>query len=347
MSLVLSLTQSLRAQYPSNLDKNEQRLSRYGAWDFFKKDSQVPGTILTPDIQGKIKLSFGNSVVVPVLDAEDVTIGNTRSCVIVDDENTSKLVTLTFITYAFGFSMYPAQHFNNDVKYQADYDRKLLKYLTKFAATLDTQCISTIDTVKNQFWTGVDPEFYSQVANALQVPQSDKTDFFNKASSILERMDFYGNPVVVHNTYAKPNMNRLLNQGPNNAINEQFQFDPYTFYGTNRIPNGAGVQSAGYLIQEGSFATENRNDPDAIMKSVGPGMEWNEIDMPVVNLKMGSFYKTECNDASGLSSGTTGLKNTLRESFQFSTDICFMSVYNSSLAGRYNPAVKFQILTTG
>src|SRR6476646_11147771 len=111
MSLVLSLTQSLRTQYPSNLDKNEQRLSRYGAWDFFKRDSQSPGTIFTPDIQGKIKQSFGNTVVVPVIDGEDVAIGNTRSCVVVDAENTSKLVTLSFITYSFGFSMYPSQHF--------------------------------------------------------------------------------------------------------------------------------------------------------------------------------------------------------------------------------------------
>ncbi len=346
MSLVLSLTQSLRTAYPSNLDKNEARLSRYGAWDYFQKDSSATGTILTPDIKAKIKQSFGNSVIVPVIDDEDVTIGNTRSCTVADDENTSKLVTLTFTTYAFGFTMFPAQHYNNDIKYQADYDRKLLKYLKKFAATLDSAAISTVDAVKNQFWTGIDPDFYTQVGNALQVSQANKADFFNVASSVLERMDFYGNPTVLHNTYAKPNMNRLLNQGPNNAINEQFQFDPYTFYGTNRIANAGGVQSTGYLMQEGSVAVENRNDPDAIMNSKGPGMEWSEIDMPIVNLKMGSFYKTECNDASALQAGTAGLKNTLRETFQFSTDVCYMTVYNSAIASRYNPFVKFQILTT-
>lgn len=343
MSLVLSLTQSLRTAYPSNLDKNERRLSRYGAWDFARKDSSAPGSILTPDIDAKIKASFGNTVVVPVIDAEDVTIGSTRSCTVVDDENTSKLVTLTFISYAFGFSMYPGQHQNNDVKYQADYDTKLMKYLLKFASTLDTATVSAIDAVKNQYWSGIDPDFYTETGNVLQVPQADKDDFFNKASSILERMDFYGNPQVLHNTYAKPNMNRLLNQGPNNAENQQFQFEPYTFWGTNRISNAAGGESAGYLIQEGSFAVENRNDPDALLKSRGPGMEWDEVDMPIVGLKMGSFYKTECNDASGLNSSTTGLKNTLRETFQFSTDVCFMSVYNSDIANRYNPFVKFQI----
>lgn len=345
MSLVLSLTQSLRTQYPSNLDKNEQRLSRYGAWDFFNNDSRVPGTILTPEIESNVKASFGNTVVVPVIDGEDVSIGNVRSCTVVDAENTSRLVTLTFITYAFGFSMYPAQHFNNDVKYQADYDRKLLKYLTKFAAVLDTQCITTLETQKNQFWTAIDPDFYPENLNALQVSQAKKNDFYNVAASVMERMDFYGKPHIIHNPYNKPLFTRLLNQGPNNAINEQFQFTPFTFWGTNRIANDAGIESAGYMVQEGSVAMSNRNDPDAILQSTGPGMEWSEVTLPIVNLRVGSFYREDCNDAHALQTGTSGLTRTKRESFEFSTDICFMSVYNRDLANRYNPIVKFQITT--
>lgn len=345
MSLVLSLTQSLRTQYPSNLDKNEQRLSRYGAWDFFRSDSNAPGTIMTPEIKDKIKMSFGNTVVIPVIDGEDVAIGNARSCTVVDAENISKLVTLTFITYAFGFSMYPAQHYNNDVKYQADYDRKLLKYLSKFSSVLDTQAIATLEAQKNQFWTGIDPEFYPQVANALQVTQSQKNDFYNNASAILERMDFYGKPQVVHNTYHKPLFNRLLNQGAQNDVNQQFQFEPYTFWGTNRIPNGVGVQSAGYIVQEGSVGVENRNDPDAILKSTGPGMEWSEVNMPIVNLNMGTFYREDCNNATALHAGTVNLTRTKRESFEFSTDVCFMTVYNRSIATLNNPIVKFQVTT--
>lgn len=346
MSLALTLTQSLRTQYPNNLDKNEQRLSRYGAWDFFQKETSAADSIMTPDIKEKIKKSFGNTVVVPVIDGEDVTIGNTRSCTVVDAENTSKLVTLTFATFAFGFSMYPAQHFNNDVSYQADYDRKLKKYLTKFAATLDTQAVATLEARKNTFWTGIDPEFYAQVGGALQVSQANKNDFYNNAQSILERMDFYGNPNVVHNIYHKPLVNRLQNQGANNDTNQQFQFDPFTWYGTNRIANAANVQSTGYLVQGGSVAVENRNDPDAILRSKAMGMEWSEVPMPIVNLTMGSFYREDCNDANTLHAGTTGLTRTKRESFEFSTDICFMTVYNRNLATTYNPIVKFQVLTT-
>jgi hypothetical protein len=343
--LVQSLTQSLRTQYPSNLDKNEVRESRYGAWEFFKNDSNVPGSIMTAEIKERIKMSFGNSVVVPVIDGEDVAIGNTRSCTIVDNENTSRLVTLTFITYSFGFSMYPAQHFNNDVKYQADYDRKLKKYLVKFAATLDNQAIATLEAQKNQFFTGITPEFYPQIGGALQVVQSQKNDFYNNAAAIMERMDFYGTPHVVHNIYNKPLVARLSNQGANNGVNEQWQFNPFTFWGTNRIANGANIQSAGFLVQEGSVGVENRNDPDAMLQSTGPGMQWSEVVMPIVNLKMGTFYREDCNNAGALHAGTAGLTRTKRESFEFSTDVCFMSVYNRDLATLYNPIQKFQITT--
>lgn len=346
-NLANTLTQSLRAKYPNNLDKNELRASRYGAWDFAQIDTRTPESIFDPEIMGLVTQSFGNSVVIPVLDAETVTIGNIRSCTVPDSENTSQLVTLTFITYAFGFTMYPAQHYNNDVKRQADYDRKLKKYLLQFAADLDSRVITTLDAAKNQLWTDIGG-YYSETADALQVAQAEKNDFFNNAQSILETMDFYGEPNVVASTSLGPLRRRLDNQGSNNGTNETFQLDPYTWYNTNRIANGGGIQSTGYLIQDGSIAIANRNDPDAVLghRKSGGDMEWGEVVMPIVNLKMGSFYREDCSDGRNLNSGTSGLTRTFKESYEFSTDICFQTVYNSSIATRYNPIVKFEISAT-
>lgn len=346
MALANTLTQSLRTKYPNNFDKNENRLSRYGAWDFFKKDTKAPGTIFTSDIVENIKKSFGNSVVIPVIDGEDVAIGNVRSCTVVDSENTSQLVTLTFITYAFGFTMFPAQHYNNDIKYQQDYDRKLKKYLVKLASVLDTQCITTVEAAKNQIFTDL-TGYYPEVLDALQIDQAEKNDFFNNAESILHTLDFYDNPHILANTALGPLWRRLDNQGSSNGTNESFQLPPFTPWMTNRIANGAGVQITGYLIQEGTCAMENRNDPDAVLGSkVGTQMQWEEVQMPIVDLKMGSFYREDCSDASGLQAGATGLTRTKKESFEFSTDICFQTVYNKNLAANANPIVKFEIATT-
>ena len=61
-------------------------------------------------------------------------ISNVRTCTIGDDESSSALVTVTFATYQFGFTMIPGQYANNEIGYMADFERKILRYtaLQKF-----------------------------------------------------------------------------------------------------------------------------------------------------------------------------------------------------------------------
>lgn len=352
MSLVQTLMQPLRTQYMGALDKNEARSSRYGAWDFFADENRRTDGIFDADIRAKIKDSFGNSVVVPVLDAKEVTIGNVRSCTIADDANTSKLVTLTFATYAFGFTMYPSLYKNNDIKYQTDFTRKLKNYLNQFAALLDSQAIATLENAKNQFWTGI-AAYYPETADALQVTQAQKNDFFNNLQAILETMDFYGNPHIIASTSVSPLVRRISEQGGQNQTNEAWQLSPYEWHFTNRIPNGAGVQSTLYAVQEGSVAYETRVDPDseAGHDVAGGAIQWRKVNVPLPNtpngLEMGSLYREDCTDASGVqASGVSALTATKKESYQWSVDIVFSSAYNSDPANRYNPIVKAEIATT-
>jgi hypothetical protein len=350
MSLVQTLMQPLRTQYMGSLDKNEARSSRYGAWDFFNQDSKRPDSIYDTDIRAKIKNSFGNSVVIPVLDAKTVTIGNVRSCTIADDENTSKLVTLTFATYSFGFTMYPSQYKNNDVKYQADFTRKLKNYLNQFAALLDSQSIATLEAAKNQFWTGI-AAYYPEIADALQVTQAQKNDYYNNVQAIMETMDFYGKPHIISSTSGSPMVRRIAQQGAGNETNEQWQLAPYEFHYTNRIPNAVGIQSTQYIVQEGTCALETRVDPDSEMgASVGNQIQWAKVNVPLPNtpngIEMGSLYREDCSDASALQAGTAGLTATKKESFQWSVDLVLSTAYNSDPANRYNPIVKTEISAT-
>ncbi len=350
MSLVATLMQPLRTEYLGALDKNEARASRYGALEHFIEDSKRPDSIFDTDVRAKIKQSFGNSVVIPVIDAKTVTIGNVRSCTIADDENTSKLITLSFATYAFGFTMYPSQYINNDIKYQGDFTRKLRNYLNQFFGLLDSQAIATLENAKNQFWTGI-TAYYPQVANALQVTQAQKNDYYNNVQSILETMDFYGTPHIISSTSGQPMVRRLTNQGAGNAINEEFQLQPYQWHWTNRIPNAGGIQSTQYIVQEGSTAFETRVDPDSEAgHDIGNFIEWNKVNVPIPNsaqsIEMGTLYRKDCADASGLQAGTTGLTATLKESFQWSVDVVFATAYNSAPSTRYNPIVKVEISAT-
>jgi hypothetical protein len=349
MSLVLTLMQPLRVRYDAQngLDKNELRRSRYGALDFYQQQSRLATGVISGEMRGKIKESMGNTVQVPVLDARDVVITNVRSCVVADDENTSKLVTLTFVTYAFGFTMIPAQYNNNDISYRDDFNRKLELYLLKAADTLDTACVNNLSTNKNQYFPAAITGYYPQVGNALQVTQAQKNDFYNQASAVLNTMDFYGQTHVISSTTGKPMVNRLQAQGNGNAVNEDFQFAGYDWYYTNRLGNGAGIQSTAYLVADGMVAMENRNSPDSRANSrTGNGKEWGEALLPILNMTWGTYYYDDCADKSALHAGTAHLTQTRVEGFEFSTDVCFVNAYNSAPATKYGPILKAEISAT-
>jgi hypothetical protein len=339
--------QSLRTKYPNNLDKNEMRQSEYGAYEFFRSDTNNPNGIMDADTRDNIKKSFGNTVVVPVLDGPDVEIGNVRSCTIPDKENTSQLVTLTFATYAFGFTMYPAQYYNNDIKYQADFDRKFLAYLIKFAETLDSLCINVLETNKNTF-AGNLAAYYPFTSSSLQVADAEKNDYYNQLNTITREMNYVGKPSIITSYGWFPVVERLRNQGAGNATNEAFQLSGYgEFYATPRITVPGGAKAVQYAVENGSVAIENRNDPDAILgHRIGDHMVWEEVDVPLVNLRMASFYREDCTDARNLQSGTAGLTRTKKEGFEFSTDIVTMVAYNRNTATRHQPILKSTLSAT-
>jgi len=273
-----------------------------------------------------------------------------RSCTIADDENTSQLITLTFVTYVFSFSMFPSQYMNNDIGYQEDFTRKMKDRTIKLAKTIDAAALAVLEAAKNQFWTGT-TGYYANSGNALQVPDASKDDFYNQVQSLLMTMDFTGAPNIITNPQGMPLVRRNDNQGSNNGTNQSFQLSPYTWFQSNNVTNNGGIRSTAYIIPDGTVAIETRLDPDSLMGSkVGDVISWEAISVPLPGsknaLQMGAYYRKDCADASGLQSGTTGLTATLRESFQFSVDVCYATAYNSSISTRFNPIVKAELSAT-
>lgn len=351
MSLILTRTQPLRTKYEGMLDKNEYRRSRYGAFDAFISDSNGTQSILTPQLKEFAKTSFGQTVAVPVMDADDVTISAARSCSWNKSENTSKLVQLTFATVSFGFRMYPSQYVNNDVQYQADFNKKLEKYLLKLAAHLDNLAYSTMNANKNKVYGADVTAIYAAVGDCLQVPTAGWDDFYNKIGAIMETMDFYGQYNVIANTLHQPIIRKYINQGTGNSTNLAFQFAGYDYYFSNRILNrtdGANpAKSTVFVVPQGNLAFVNRQDPDSLAgRKTGDGTEWSTIPMPIVNIEMGSTYKSYCaNVATDLGGeNVSGLTASATEEFSFHTDICFFTSYNSAPETKSGAIVKAELI---
>jgi len=348
--LANTLTQNLRASYPSNLDKYEDRLSRYGAWELAKRDTDDINSIVTPEVIELAQRSIGNTLQIPVIDGADVSIGSTRSCTITDTENVSNLVTVSFTTYSFGFNMIPAQYQNNDIKYQADYNRKLVKYLKKFASTLDSAVVSAVESAKSSKWNsafvGTGAKYGALTGDALQVTNAQKNLIFNDVSTIMDEDDFEGIYNVLGSSSLKSTVMQYTNQGANNDTNTAFQFGDYDFSYSNRVSNGSGVEATFYTIPRGTIATFNRNEPDAILgSSVGETVVWDTVQVPIVELEMGVLYKKECADNSGINggSGAGHLTGSMKESFIWSTDVAVVTAYNSDTTNVPSPIHKAEI----
>jgi hypothetical protein len=237
--------------------------------------------------------------------------------------------------------MTPSQHYNNDISYQADFNRKLEKYILKFADVLDTASVGQLNTNRNSYYPADITNYYAQVANSLQISDEEKNDFYNQLGAIMATADYYGNYHVISSTSGMPMVNRLGAQGAGNGINEAFQFAGYDWHYSNRVTNGTGIKSTAFVVPEGMVAVENRNDPDAIAGArVGNHKIWSEVNVPVVDLTMGSYYYEDCADRSALHAGTSGLTRTKLEGFEWSTDICFMTAYNSAPETNYGPIFK-------
>ena len=270
MSYINTLMLPLRAQYPNGFDKNESRDPNVGAWNSFVRNS---AGLMTEDLRAKIKESDpAVSVSIPALDAtpqSDISIRNTRSCTVPFDDGTSRLLAVTFETIVFSIQMTPADFMNNDVGYQAAFNRKYEERAYKVKRILDARAVANLETNKNTYWNGIDPEFYTIAGDAIQVPAASNDDFYNNLSAIWGSMDYeVGNSQNVANWTHQPLVQRYINQGAGNATNLAFQFAGNTWDLTTRVTNRDNtVGSTMYTMQPGNVAIETRVDLDARMNT--------------------------------------------------------------------------------
>jgi hypothetical protein len=339
-----TVLQDYVANYGGKIDQNEQRPSIYAALDLFKKQTASPGGILDANIKRQLENSFNTATKIPVVNYKDVTIGNVRTCALQADGLTTALITVTAATYTFG---YPEQFYENYVSYSQATGKMIDAGLQKMASTLDSGAVGVLEANKNQYFPAAMLDFYPETGDAFRVPQASKNDFFNQVGSIMATADYPMEADVVLNPIGMALVRRLANQGESNDTNQKFQLLGYTFWPTNRVVNGAGVEATLYLVAPNSVAIVFRNSPDAKKKSrIHESKYWDIFpNAPFVGADLDLFYQADCADASAVqASGMTNSTQTKVESWQFALDVFFLKFYNSAPATTYSPIIKAEIL---
>lgn len=342
MSLVLTRIQNIRAN--SNLDKFEYRPSRYGALNAFMVQSEDPTGILTEELKQKARTSIGNTLETPVIDYDaDITIGSTRTLTIADSENTSKMVQITFATYAWGFTIAPAMYMNNEIGIQKDFEAKMMKYIYAFAKKLDEAALATLAANKTQVLKN--PLLYDWSSNAINAKWTERENVFGDLEVMMGANDFYGQLHIVGDPGVESIMRKLQQHGLYNDVNKQNEFGTKVVHLTNNIAAAEGKYAQGYAVNAGSLGMLTRFERDCLLGTVsGDGHEWGIATLPLLNMPVGTYFYDSVGDYNTIAGAATAdMTRTRKEHYGFAVDVAFLTAYNSAPSTLASPILAFNV----
>lgn len=342
MSLVLTRIQNIRAN--SNLDKFEYRPSRYGALNAFMVQSEDPTGILTEELKQKARTSIGNTLETPVIDYDaDITIGSTRTVTIADSENTSKMVQITFATYAWGFTIAPAMYMNNEIGIQKDFETKMMKYIYAFAKKLDEAALATLAANKTQVLKN--KLLYDFSSNAVNAKWTERENVFGDLEVMMGANDFYGQLHIVGDPGVESIMRKLQQHGLYNDVNKQNEFGTKIVHLTNNIAAAGGKYAQGYAVSAGSLAMLTRFERDCLLGTVsGDGHEWGIATLPLLNMPVGTYFYDSVGDYKDIAGAATAdMTRTRKEHYGFAVDVAFLTAHNSSPTTLASPILAFNV----
>ena len=342
MSLVLTRIQNIRAN--SNLDKFEYRPSRYGALNAFMVQSEDPTGILTEELKQKARTSIGNTLETPVISYDaDITIGSTRTLTIADSENTSKMVQITFATYAWGFTIAPAMYMNNEIGIQKDFETKMMKYIYAFAKKLDEAALAALAANKTQVLKN--PLLYNWSTNAINAKWTERENVFGDLEVMMGANDFYGQLHIVGDPGVESIMRKLQQHGLYNDVNKQNEFGTKVVHLTNNIAAAENKYAQGYAVNAGSLGMLTRFERDCLLGTVsGDGHEWGIATLPLLNMPVGTYFYDSVGDYNAIAGAATAdMTRTRKEHYGFAVDVAFLTTYNSSPSTLASPILAFNV----
>lgn len=342
MSLVLTRIQNIRAN--SNLDKFEYRPSRYGALNAFMVQSEDPTGILTEELKQKARTSIGNKLETPVINYnDDITVGNTRTLTIADSENTSKMVQITFATYAWGFTIAPAMYMNNEISIQKDFETKMMKYIYAFAKKLDEAALATLAVNKTQILKN--KLLYDFSTSAINAKWTERENVFGDLEVMMGANNFYGQLHIVGDPGVESIMRKLQQHGLYNDVNKQNEFGTKVVHLTNNIAATKDTYAQGYAVNAGSLGMLTRFERDCLLGTVsGDGHEWGIATLPLLNMPVGTYFYDSVGDYNIIAGAATAdMTRTRKEHYGFAVDVAFLAAYNSAPSTLASPILAFNV----
>lgn len=342
--LIETKTLQWRLQAP-DFDKNMVRLLEWGALDTFLQQTNAANSIIPDEVKRRAEASMGNEIAIPVIDYDgDVTVSNTRTCVVADAENTSKIYVVSFNTYAVGYTMVPTLYMNNEIGYNRDYFRKYEKSMRALGQAIDQACVAVLSAEKTQVL--LDAIGYTFTSNTIQAPTQMGTEVIGDIDVMMRANGYNGKIHMIGNAGILSLMRKLAQHGANNDVNKTLEYAGKQFHYSNNVTNESGQNGTFYAVEDGNLALLFRYDREAsIPGGVKAGdHEWGKVYDPITGLTLGTHYYLSVGDQSGIAGAASAdIKCARKEHFSFSVDVAYIVAYNSDKATIPQPIIKANI----
>jgi hypothetical protein len=348
MSLLATRLQNFRAD--SMLDKWETRASRWGAIDLFMRQTADPAGIISQDLIDKAVQAVGSTLEVPVINYDSgVSVANTTiPLTISENPSTSALQSITFTQYFFGFKIYPAQFYNNEIRMQRYFNEMLRKHVYAMAELMDTNAVAVLEANKTQVLADDLGGRYNLTSDVVVAPLAEQDAVIGDINPLMHGNDFYGPFDVLANPSMESHVrNRLLEKGEFNTEDKRYQYNDKTFNFTNNIANAAGQKATAFAVQAGSIGMVQQFAPDCVLRHETHKHRWDIETLPILNMPIGTYFYDDAENAASVSGAATAhLTASKVEAYGFHTAIAWIPPYNSDLSTRASAIAKLAIATS-
>lgn len=332
------------------MSKNSLRMGEYGALELFVEQSRMAGGIVNQEMRDRIFRSVGRTVQIPVYDPNgNIAVTTSRSCVVADAENTSKLYTVVWANVSSGFTMVPNLYHNNEFSYEDDWIMKYRTMEDKLGDALDVLAVAALAAGQTQVFA--QQLGYTVTGNSVQVPYTKRTNIFGDVKGMMRANRYRGDELhIVGNAGAEAVIRNLQIFGRENAQNLDREFAGNRLHYTNNVANAAAAGGTSYsgaffAVAPGMVGFLSRvSRPELNNTKTRVGHEWGTEVLPGLGLEFGFHYYESVGDMSSIAGAASAdMTCDLKEHFGFSLDVAFITAYNASMSTIANPIIHADI----
>lgn len=322
----------------------------FGLIDCFKYNTQF-NKILTPGLKAHLQQVEGRTTEYTGLKETVITTTSTESFTIPAHLSTSEQKTLTLVTIASGFQVYPAWFQNNTIT-EADYlANKYDEVFMAMANAKEVLMAALLNTYRNQnalavtqINGGSGTFAFDAGLDTLTVNKAGQLDtMFANLKTLMRIAKKAGNyNIVVNEGGFNLALNEILKYGAANEKNLSFiqNMMPRFFETLNIAPEA--FQFKAYLLVDGAVGYVENYPFDFRTGTTVDSKVWGIMDSPApyVGERLNVYHNKEAVDASSLGETTAHLKMTSMEEWEFIDKFFLITNYTSDLTTRVQDIVK-------